>query len=130
MREVSPGPVQLKILLVEDEPLISMTITDILEEFGHTVFEALSAGEAVAIFEREAAFDLLITDLGLPDMPGEQLARCLRERDAKLPILFATGRSSEAALPGEPIAPPVEHLSKPFLMNDLHDAIARLISAR
>jgi CheY-like chemotaxis protein len=120
----------LKVLLVEDEPLIAMTITDILEEFGHSVLEAVSAREALAIFEREKGVDLLITDLGLPDMPGEDLARRMRDVQPSLPILFATGRSAEAAVEADSFAPPFERLSKPFLMNDLQDAIDRLMAKR
>lgn len=130
MTDSAPSSATLKVLLVEDEPLIAMTITDILEEFGHSVLEAVSAREALAIFEREQGVDLLITDLGLPDMPGEQLARRIREARPELPILFATGRSAEAAIAADAFAPPFERLSKPFLMNELQAAIGRLISAR
>jgi CheY-like chemotaxis protein len=119
----------LKVLLVEDEPLIAMTITDILEEFGHSVFEAVSAKEAISIFEAEQGVDLLITDLGLPDMPGEQLASKLREARPDLPILFATGRSADSALAGDQLSPPLERLSKPFLMNELQAAIERLMAS-
>lgn len=130
MSDSDPPSAKLKVLLVEDEPLIAMTIVDILEEFGHSVMEAGSGREALTIFERENGVDLLITDLGLPDMPGEQLAQRMREMLPSLPILFATGRSAGAALATGDFAPPFERLSKPFLMNELQDAIVRLMAAR
>lgn len=130
MSDSALASAKLKVLLVEDEPLIAMTITDILEEFGHSVLEAVSAREALDIFRREQRVDLLVTDLGLPDMPGEQLAQRLRDLQPGLPILFATGRSADAALSDHPFEQPFERLSKPFLMNELQDAIARLMSPR
>ena len=118
---------QLTVLLVEDEPLIALTITDILEEFGHRVIEAVSAEEAVMLFDREGVVDLLITDLGLPDQPGDVLAQRLRQQAPGLPVLFATGRSADADQGEVNLQPPCEWLAKPFLIQDLQSAIQRLM---
>lgn len=128
MTALAAGTVRLKILLVEDEPLIALTITDILEEFGHHVLEAVSAEEAVMLFEREGGVDMLITDLGLPDQPGDVLAQRLRAQAPTLPVLFATGRSADFAQGETALPPPCERLAKPFLMHDLQAAIERLLA--
>jgi CheY-like chemotaxis protein len=120
------GP--LTILLVEDEPLIALTIVDILEEFGHTVLEAGSAAEAARIFASRSDIALLITDIGLPDMPGDGLARQLRDERPGLPVLFATGRAADGSVGDGAIEQPFERLSKPFLMHELQAAIARLVA--
>jgi CheY-like chemotaxis protein len=126
MSDDTGGQNQLTILLVEDEPLISLTICDILEELGHRVLESVSATEAMKMFEAEAVIDLLITDIGLPDMQGDALARKLRQSRPDLPVLFSTGRMASAGSADDLLAPPCEQLSKPFLMHDLQSAIERL----
>ncbi|WP_112500357.1 response regulator [Agrobacterium sp. lyk4-40-TYG-31] len=85
-----PSPSRLRILLVEDEPLILMSTTDMLETMGHTVFEATSAEEALSVFERED-IDVLLTDHGLPGMSGADLAVACRRRRQALGIIFASG---------------------------------------
>lgn len=99
----------LKILVVEDDVLIRMSIVDMLDEIGHSSIEAGSAEEALQTLERERV-DIVITDLGLPGMSGEVFAQQVRQRWPELPIVFATGMnrapllddSSRTALLGKP----------------------------
>lgn len=113
------------ILVVEDEPLIGMTLVDMLEDMGHRAVEAFSAGEALERFAAEPAIDIVITDLGLPDRPGDALARDLRARRPGLPIIFASGASPNART----VVPGAAHLSKPFRMEDLRAVIGAVTAA-
>ncbi len=98
-RTASPKPVEKPsqqdgkhILLVEDEALIRLTTADMLTELGHTVLEAGNAADALeAIASNE--IDILVTDVGLPDLPGGELALRARAIWPLLPIIFATGES-------------------------------------
>jgi two-component system KDP operon response regulator KdpE len=84
-------PVQ--ILLVDDEVSIQRAMTPLLRSRGYTVSVAGSGREALDVFEREQP-DLLILDLGLPDMDGSEVCRRVRER-ADTPILVLSARGAE-----------------------------------
>ncbi len=68
-----------------------MNTAEMLAELGHQVLEANSGKEALAIMEREAHVDLVITDQAMPHMSGAQLAKELRARWPDLAIVVATG---------------------------------------
>ena len=69
------------ILLVEDEPAVRQLFVTALTRAGYTVLEAANGEEGIAIFDRHAAaIDLLMTDIRMPHMTGDELARKLRER--------------------------------------------------
>lgn len=84
-------PVQ--ILLVDDEVSIQRAMSPLLRSRGYTVSVAGSGRQALEIFERERP-DLVILDLGLPDMDGSQVCRRVRER-ADTPILVLSARGEE-----------------------------------
>ncbi|MHB2168890.1 response regulator [Alsobacter sp. R-9] len=117
---------RLRILLVEDEPLIAMTLADLLDELGHEVVEAGTAAAALGHFQADPHLDVLMTDIGLPDMPGDRLVELCRERRPDLPVVFATGHMR--ALPGqeERAEPPTVRVTKPFQLDDLAAALRRL----
>ncbi len=82
-----------KILIIEDEPAIADTIQYALETEG---FEAriLSAGRPALGVLAEDRFDLIVLDIGLPDINGMELCKVIREKHT-LPIIFLTARSDE-----------------------------------
>lgn len=85
-----------KILLVEDDEALRQSLTEQLllhEEF--TTVAAESGAEALAL-TKDNHFDLLILDVGLPDMDGRELCRLLRRSEVKAPIIMLTGADSEA----------------------------------
>lgn len=120
-----PEPKSLTILLVEDEPLIALTLVDLIEELGHTTVEAMTAGEALGLFRSRPDVDLLITDIGLPDVSGEVLASQCRALRPSLPVIFATGHSTGGVVVESAQAPTVR-LGKPFQIEDLQMAIERI----
>jgi CheY-like chemotaxis protein len=85
-----PTPSQQRVLLVEDNALIRMASADMLADLGYTVVEAASAEEALPLLEN-GKIDILVTDLGLPGMSGEEFCRTVRQRWATMGIVFATG---------------------------------------
>src|ERR1700744_5397855 len=93
----SPSPP--RVLLVEDEPLIRMLTTDMLDALGFVATEAATGAEALAIGDSDLA-DLagLVIDLGLPDQSGEEVPRRLRLRRPDLPVILTTGADASDAL--------------------------------
>jgi len=92
-----------------------------LEELGHSVREAASGAEALAILRKEKV-DLLITDQAMPRMTGVQLLETVHAEWPGLPVILATGY---AELPGGAGAG-LPKLNKPFSERDLARAIAAL----
>jgi two-component system catabolic regulation response regulator CreB len=82
-----------KILIVEDEPAIVDTIRYVLETDGFDT-ASVSTGSPVLTILAEESFDLIILDIGLPDISGIELCKQIREHHA-LPIIFLTARSDE-----------------------------------
>jgi PAS domain S-box-containing protein len=114
---------KLAILTVDDDPLVALNTSALLEELGHTVYSAPSASLALDILRREKKIDLMITDQLMPDMTGSELATRIRIENAHLPIILATGYAELA--PGEGEGLP--RLAKPFGQRELAEAIARAV---
>jgi PAS domain S-box-containing protein len=90
----------LRILICEDDALIRSTVAEMLQAKGYEVIEASSARQALALHQQQA-FDILVTDVGLPDGSGVDLVRTLREQSPALPVVFATGRFADDIVPIE-----------------------------
>ncbi len=110
----------MRILAVDDDALVLMNTTAMLEDLGHTVREAYSGREALDLLLTDPQVDLVITDHAMPQMTGAQLASEIRTRWPDLPIVLATGY---AELPSGN-DPGLPRLSKPFSQNDLRRALA------
>jgi PAS domain S-box-containing protein len=114
---------KLAILTVDDDPLVALNTSALLEELGHTVYSAPSALHALDILHREKKIDLTITDQLMPGMTGSELASRIRAENARMPIILATGYAELA--PGEGAGLP--RLAKPFSQRELAEAIARAV---
>jgi PAS domain S-box-containing protein len=116
---------KLAILTVDDDPLVALNTSALLEELGHTVYSAPSALHALDILRRETKIDLMITDQLMPGMTGSELASRLRAENTRIPIILATGYAELA--PGEGEGLP--RLAKPFSQRELAEAIARAVTS-
>lgn len=112
----------LTVLAVDDDALVLMNTVAMLEDLGHTVFEAYSGREALEILRREDSVDLVITDQAMPHMTGIELAKAIKYEWPNIPVLLATGYADR--VPGDDIGLP--KVTKPFLQNGLADAIVRI----
>ncbi len=102
------------VLLVEDEAFIRMTTADALTDLGYTVVQAADGATALAHL---AGTDLVLLDLGLPDMPGLTVARQMRASRPDLRIIIASGQ-------GDPV-PGYRWLPKPYDFATLTTALAQ-----
>jgi DNA-binding NtrC family response regulator len=80
-----------KILLVDDENIILETYSSLLSEKGFSVVTASSGREALETFSR-GSFDLVITDLAMPDGDGFKLLEEIKERSPNTPVIVFTGK--------------------------------------
>jgi PAS domain S-box-containing protein len=114
----------LRILLVDDDILVSMGAADMLLDLGHSVTEAQSGAHALKVLETDAPFDIVVTDYAMPGMNGFELAQKIRNGNPKLPIVLATGY---AELPADRSIKFV-HLSKPYTSKDLAEALEKAMN--
>jgi PAS domain S-box-containing protein len=112
----------LTILAVDDDALVLMNTVAMLEDLGHTVFEACSGKEALEILEHEDSVDLVITDQAMPKMTGAELARIIRNKWPKIPVLLATGYADKVRW--DDIGLP--KLAKPYMQRELENALMRM----
>jgi DNA-binding NtrC family response regulator len=114
----SADVVPLTILAVDDDALVLMNTTAMLEDLGHTAIEALSGAAALEALQNNSDIALVITDQAMPGMSGVALGSRIGEERPDVPVIIATGY---AELP--PGSPPFVKLNKPFDQ----DALARAI---
>lgn len=107
------------VLLVEDEPPVRALIAQLLEEAGYRCTPLGSVESALRVLHSEAAFDLLITDIGLPGMNGRELANRARALRPDVPILLITGYAGSAIEHEDYLAPGMDILVKPFEIDGL-----------
>ena len=121
-----PIPRKLRVLLVDDDPLVVASTTGMLEELGHdSIHTAASGDEALAVLRQGGDFDLLLTDYMMPGMSGVQLASQAQALRPSLPILLASGFAELDGLAGA--AWP--RLRKPYGLGDLSAALMPFLSA-
>jgi CheY-like chemotaxis protein len=118
------GRCRRRILLVDDQPSVREAIGFLLRLDGYAVIEAIDGGVAWDIFMQER-FDLVITDLEMPNMNGTELAARIKQVSPNQPIVIITAyaeRLREAHHPVDAI------LDKPFQLEDLRRVLTLLLS--
>lgn len=121
----SEQQVSCRILLVDDDPLVLITLTEMLRELGHEIVEASSGQEALKALKSGEEVDLIITDCAMPDISGFRLAEEIRGFWPELPVLLTTGFADQGA---EETGLP--RLNKPFSESELSREITQLVSPR
>jgi len=119
-----PAFPQRRILVVDDEPLVCDAIKMMLEFDGHVVETAGSAKAALVLLEK-GKFDLVITDFEMPIMKGDELAAVIKSRDPTQPVIMITAYAEMLQAAGKPLTGVDSIISKPFLLEDLREAIAK-----
>jgi DNA-binding response OmpR family regulator len=104
-------------LAVDDEPKILEVLSSYLESRGYTVFTAETGSEALATFEREA-ISLVLLDLMLPDISGEEICRRIRAK-SRVPIIMLTAKVEEADLLEGLRIGADDYITKPFSLKEL-----------
>lgn len=102
--------------------LVLTNTVDVLEDLGHVVFSATSAGRALEILKSEPDIELVITDHAMPQMTGLQLAEAVQKDWPDIPVILATGYAELPSGKGNDLP----RLSKPFSEAQLKAEIERI----
>jgi len=129
-KDAAPGEGQMGnneiVLVVEDEDMVRMLVMEVLNDLGYRGLEAADGPSALRILQSSQRIDLLVTDIGLPEMNGRQVADAARARRSNLKVLFMTGYA-ESAASNEFLETGMQIISKPFTMDKLADKIREII---
>src|SRR5512140_2917594 len=124
----TPAFPQRRILVVDDEPLVCDAVKMMLDFDGHEVKTAGSGKEALGAMET-GTFDLVITDFEMPGMKGDELAAAIKARNPKQPVVMITAYAEMLQASGNPLHGIDYVISKPFLLENLRQAIAKVTPA-
>jgi two-component system cell cycle response regulator CpdR len=121
-------PSNYKILLAEDDHDMRRFLSKALQNAG---FDVASFDNGMAAYRRlrEEPFELLLTDIVMPEMDGIELARRATELDPDIKVMFITGFAAVALNPDNKAPPKAKVLSKPFHLRDLVNEVQRLLAA-
>src|ERR1051325_11548570 len=117
------------ILVVDDEPFVCDAVKMMLAFDGHDVKTANSGKDALALFDKEK-FDLVITDFAMPNMKGDELAAAIKARVPKQPVVMITAYAEMLQSSANPLTGVDFIISKPFLLENLREAIAKVTAAK
>ena len=118
----------LKVLVVEDEPMVAMAVRTFLQRMGHRVTECFNGEAALEAMSRHS-FDLAVVDLWMPEMDGWEVCRRINRIGPEVPVILASGRmvTVEDGLVLNARVKAV--LAKPFGCQQLRDAIQLALGA-
>jgi CheY-like chemotaxis protein len=120
---------QARILLVEDEPSVRKFAFKALTKEGFEVFEAKDGNDALQVGEAQNYnFDILITDMVMPDMNGRRVAELMSMRCRDLRILLISGYTDDTVSDDGPSGAHYGYLKKPFSQSQLIEAVASILT--
>jgi CheY-like chemotaxis protein len=123
---------RLRILVVDDDPLLIKSLRDTLETDGHQVVAANGGQAGIEAFRAAhvspKAFEIVITDLGMPYVDGRKVASAIKGMSPSTPIILLTGWGQRLVAEGD-IPPHVDKvLNKPPKLRELREALAACLS--
>ena len=117
-----------RVLLVEDDPMVRLTTQAMLQELGYEVLAPDTAEQAVIICEQpDQEFDILVTDLIMPDMSGKDLWERVRTLQPGMSVLFISGYTNDVIVHHGVLDPGVHFLAKPFNLKDLATKVGQAL---
>ena len=123
-KSVPRGP--LRALVVDDEETVRRFVARVLSEHGYDVTLGEDGPSALAIAQKETPFDILVTDLMMPGMNGDELARQMRQLQPGLKILYLTGYSDKLFKDKVQLWQDEAFLDKPCSIKGLLEAVSLL----
>ena len=123
----TPPKRSLRVLVVDDEPIVADMLQQMLALAGHHADVASGAQEALKVY-KPGAFDLVVTDYSMPGLKGDALAASIRKQAPEQRIVMLTGFDEGVASCGPAGVDLV--VSKPLILNEFLPAIARLFETQ
>ncbi len=122
-----------KVLIVEDSAAVRLAVTEVIEQAGHEVVEAENGRIAIGLLNGGATFDLIVTDMLMPEADGVEVIKAARTLNPGTQVLAMSGGAPNLpagyALKMAEMFAADAVLYKPFLNEELRKAVARLLSA-
>lgn len=116
----------MSLLVVEDDDIVRMLMVEVLEDLSYAVIEAQDAASALKVLENpDQTLELMITDVGLPDMDGHDLAKSARGLRPMLPVLFASGYGADVD-----VNEGMHSIGKPYTIEQLRDKVSSILGPR
>ncbi|MEJ1977589.1 MAG: response regulator [Acetobacteraceae bacterium] len=115
-----------RVLVVEDEFLIRLTLSEVLADEGYDVLEAETGDAALVLLENDPSISVLLTDVQLPgSLDGRALVQRVRQTIPDLPVIYMTGRPD--SMTGQATGAREMYVAKPYLPSDICAAIQRML---
>ncbi len=122
---MKPAP---RVLIVDDEESVRTFVERVLHRAGYETAVAADGPEALRIAEAQDPFDLLLADVVMPDMHGDELARRLLRLEPDLKVLYFTGYSDQLFAERTTLGANEAFIEKPVTMNGLVEAVSLMLS--
>ena len=120
----------IRVLVVDDEPAVLNLVTRVLGQAGYDTVPAPDGPSALTVAQRSGPFDLLLTDVMMPDMTGDEVARKLREAEPMLKVLYLTAYSDHLFKTKVTLWEGEAFLDKPCGVQGLLQAVSLLLFGR
>jgi len=127
-KKTPPPPQSFTALIVDDEEPVRKFVDRVLREGGYKTAVAGDGPEALEVAAANGSFDILVTDLLMPTMNGDELARRLRQREPSLKVLYLTGFSDRLFKEKSTLWADEAFLEKPCTVKGLLEAVALLLT--
>jgi signal transduction histidine kinase/ActR/RegA family two-component response regulator len=123
---------RLRILLVDDDPLLIKSLQDTLQEDGHLITATHGGREGIEAFaaaaKRGEPFDIVVTDLGMPHVDGRKVASSIKGASPSTPVVLLTGWGQRLLATNDTPAHVDKVLAKPPRLHELRAALAELVA--
>lgn len=118
-----------RILVVEDDDSVRTLAGRALERLGHSIDLAEDGSAGLSrIIQQNADYDLVLSDIRMPEMDGIEMARSAAERFPALKIMFFTGYADQRERAEEIAGTVVDVMQKPFALSELRDRVERALA--
>jgi CheY-like chemotaxis protein len=118
------------VLVVEDDPAVREFTASVLRECGYLVQEATTAVEALPILDANLNFDLVVTDVIMPQMSGKELYDQIRMRPTDVKVLFISGYTDDALVDLGVLDDQLSFLEKPFSPAKLSQKVREVLDSK
>jgi two-component system cell cycle sensor histidine kinase/response regulator CckA len=119
-----------RVLVVDDDTAMRQYLKNVLTAAGYVAVPAHDGADALEKFEQDGPFDLLVTDVVMPLVSGDELARRIRKIEPTMPVLYVTGYSDELFKQKPLLWQDEAFLDKPCSPASVVDAVSMLMNAR
>ena len=129
-RIIAPAPNEIAVLVVDDEEPVRKFVERVMQSAGYQVAVAGDGPQAIEVAEQMTRLDILVTDLMMPEMLGDEVARRLRQHEPRLKVLYLTGYSDRLFKDKVTLWEDEAFLDKPCSIKGLLQAVSLLLFGR